>query len=106
MMAYVGLKVSSVEVVNNTSLFIMPMVLIANTFVVRDNLPDRLRTFADWNLVSALASVRELFGNTGSLAAPKAWPLQSPVLYTPISVVGSLLVLPLSIRQFGKTASH
>ncbi len=108
-MAYVGLKVSSVEVVNNASfMFIMPMVFIANTFVASNNLPGPLRTFAEWNPVSALAqAVRELFGNTGSLPVPDAWPLQNPVLYTLLSVVAILIVfVPLSIRQFGKTAAR
>jgi ABC-2 type transport system permease protein len=108
-MAYVGLKVSSVEVVNNASfMFIMPMVFIANTYVASDNLPGPLRTFAEWNPVSALAqAVRELFGNTGSLPVADAWPLQNPVLYTLISILVILMVfVPLSVRQFGKAAAR
>src|ERR671918_879676 len=39
-MAFVGLKVSSLEVVQNASfMFIMPMTFIANTFVQADRLP-------------------------------------------------------------------
>jgi ABC-2 type transport system permease protein len=108
-MAYVGLKVSSVEVVNNASfMFIMPLVFIANTFVASDNLPGPLKAFAEWNPVSALAqAVREAFGNTGSLPAPKVWSLEHPVAYTLISVAAILLVfIPLSIRQYGKAASR
>jgi ABC-2 type transport system permease protein len=83
-MAYVGLKVSSVEVVNNASfIFIFPMTFIANTFVRSDLLPGPLRTFAEWNPVSSLAqAVREAFGNTGSLPHPDAWSLDNPVAYT------------------------
>jgi ABC-type multidrug transport system permease subunit len=107
-MAYVGLKVSSVEVVNNASfMFIMPLVFVSNSFVPSDNLPGPLKAFAEWNPVSALAqAVRELFGNTGAPPAD-VWSLQNPVAYTLICVVGILLVfVPLSIRQYGKTAAR
>ncbi len=107
-MAYVGLKVSSVEVVNNASfMFIMPLVFVSNSFVPSDNLAAPLKAFAEWNPVSALAqAVRELFGNTGTPPAD-VWSLQNPVAYTLICVVGILLVfVPLSIRQYGKTAAR
>ncbi len=49
-MAYVGLKVGTVEIVNNVSfMFIMPLTFIANTFVWTDRLPGPLQTFAEWN---------------------------------------------------------
>src|ERR687896_1285274 len=87
-MALVGLKVSSVEVVQNASfMFIFPMTFIANTFVRQDLLPGVLRTFAEWNPVSAVAqAVREAFGNTGSLPEPSVWSLANPVAYTLIWV--------------------
>ena len=108
-MAYVGLKVSSVEVVNNASfMFIMPLVFISNTYVLSDNLPGPLQTFAEWNPISALAhAVRELFGNTGTLPTPDSWPLQNPVAYSLISVVAILAVfIPLSMRQYRKAAAR
>ena len=47
-MAYVGLKVSSVEVVNNASfMFIFPLSFIANTFVDSTRLPGPLRVAAE-----------------------------------------------------------
>ena len=108
-MAYVGLKVSSVEVVNNASfMFIMPMTFIANTFVWSDSLPGPLQTFAEWNPVSSVAqAAREAFGNTGSLPTPDVWSLENPVLYT-IICVGIILSIfvPLSIRQYKKTATR
>ena len=108
-MAYVGLKVSSVEVVNNASfMFIFPMTFIANTFVRAELLPGPLRTFAEWNPVSAVAqAVREAFGNTGSAAPPDAWSLQHPVAYALIWV-GIILAIfvPLSIRQYTKSANR
>jgi ABC transporter DrrB family efflux protein len=108
-MAYVGLKVSSVEVVQNASfMFIFPMTFIANTFVNERDLPGVLRTFAEWNPVSAVAQgVREAFGNTGSLPEPEVWSLANPVLYT-IIWVGIILAIfiPLSVRQYNKAASR
>jgi ABC-2 type transport system permease protein len=108
-MAYVGLKVSSVEVVNNASfMFIFPMTFIANTFVQSDRLPSPLQTFAEWNPVSSLAqAVREAFGNTGDLPRPDAWSLDNPIAYTLIWV-GIILAIfvPLSIRQYKKAATR
>jgi ABC-2 type transport system permease protein len=107
-MAYVGLKVPSVEVVNNASfMFIFPLTFIANTFVVSDNLPGPLRVFAEWNPVSSLAqSVREAFGNTVDLPTPDVWSLQNPVAYT-IIWVGIILAIfvPLSVRQYNKATT-
>jgi ABC-2 type transport system permease protein len=108
-MAYVGLKVSSVEVVQNASfMFIFPLTFVANTFVVQTALPGPLRTFAEWNPVSAVAqAVREAFGNTGSLPEPDVWSLAHPVAYTAIWVVIILAVfVPLSVRQYKKAASR
>jgi ABC-2 type transport system permease protein len=108
-MAYVGLKVSSVEVVQNASfMFIFPLTFVANTFVRQDLLPGPLQTFAEWNPVSAVAqAVREAFGNTGTLPEPDVWSLAHPVAYTFIWVVIILAVfVPLSVRQFRKAASR
>ncbi len=106
-MAYVGLKVANVEVVNNASfMFIMPMTFIANTFVLSDRLPGPLQTFAEWNPVSSVAqAAREAFGNTGP--QPDVWSLNHPVAYT-IICVGIILAIfiPLSVRQYNKAASR
>jgi ABC-2 type transport system permease protein len=108
-LAYVGLKVGKVEVVNNASfMFIFPMTFIANTFVRGDFLPGPLRSFANWNPVSAVAQgVREAFGNTGNLPKPKVWSLDNPVLYTLIWVAAILAIfVPLSVRQYKRSASR
>jgi ABC-2 type transport system permease protein len=108
-MAYVGLKVSSLEVFQNASfMFIMPMTFIANTFVRVESLPGPLQTFAEWNPVSAVAqAVREAFGNLGTNPPPDAWSLQNPVVYTLIWV-GIILAIfiPLSVRQYRKAATR
>jgi ABC-2 type transport system permease protein len=108
-MAFVGLRVASVEVVNNASfMFIFPMTFVANTFVRSDALPGPLKTFAEWNPVSAVTQgVREAFGNTGNLPVPDAWSLRNPVVYTLIWVAIILAVfVPLSVRQYNKAASR
>jgi ABC-2 type transport system permease protein len=107
-MALVGLKVSSVEVVQNASfMFIFPVTFIANTFVEIQHLPGPLKVFAEWNPVSSAAqAVREAFGNTGA-PPPDVWSLQNPFLYTLIWI-GIILAIfiPLSVRQYRKAASR
>lgn len=108
-MAYVGLVVPSVEVVNNASfLVIFPLTFIANTFVLVERLPGPLRTFAEWNPLSAVThSARVLFGNVPpNLPPPTVWSLRHPVLYTLIWV-GIILVVfvPLSTSRYKRAAT-
>ena len=108
-MAYVGLKVSGVEVVQNASfMFIMPMTFVSNAFVPGNDLPGPLQTFSDWNPVSAVAQgAREAFGNLGTMPVPDSWALQNPVWYTLIWVLLIMAVfVPLSVRQYKKAASR
>ena len=52
-------------------------------------------------------AARELFGNLGPDAAPDAWSLQHPVIYTLIWVVILIGIFgPLSIRKYQRTASR
>ncbi|TYP86257.1 ABC transporter permease [Blastococcus xanthinilyticus] len=110
LMALVGLLVRTPEVVNNASfIVIFPLTFVANTFVPLETFPSVLRTFAEWNPVSAVVqAARNLFGNTSDqVPVPDAWSLQNPVLYTLIWVVVILAVfVPLSVRQFRRTASR
>jgi len=103
-MALVGLIVPSVEVINNASfMVIFPLTFIANTFVPVETLPPVLKTFAEWNPVSAVTqATRELFGNIPpETPEPTVWPLQNPVLYTLIWVVLFIAIFaPLSIRRY------
>jgi ABC-2 type transport system permease protein len=109
-MAYVGLIVPSVEVVNNASfMVIFPLTFIANTFVQSEALPGPLRTFAEWNPISALAqSVRELFGNVpAGMPVPDAWSLRHPILYTLIWVVVIVAVfMPVAVRLYQRTSTR
>jgi ABC-2 type transport system permease protein len=108
-MAYFGLKVSSLEVFQNASfMFIMPVTFVAGTFVNPATLPGPLQTFAYWNPVTAVAqAAREAFGNAGTVPVPDVWSLQNPVLYTLIWVVIILAIfIPLSVRQYEKSATR
>ena len=107
-MAYVGLKVPSVEVVQNASfMFIFPLTFVANTFVDSSQLPGPLQTFAEWNPVSSVAqAAREAFGNTGGLPEPTVWSLANPVFYSLIWIGIILAVfIPLSVRQYKKATT-
>jgi len=100
-MAYVGLIVPTPEVVNNASfMVIFPVTFVANTFVPAQNLPSVLRTFAEWNPVSAVAqAARELFGNAAATSG--AWSMEHPALYALIWVGIILAVfVPLSVRRY------
>ncbi len=105
-MAYVGLLVPSVEVINNAAFMVMfPLTFIANTFVPAENLPTPLRVFAEWNPVSAITqAARELFGNIpAGTPEPTVWPLRNPVIYTLIWVVVIIAIFaPLSVRMYTK----
>ncbi|WP_338749072.1 ABC transporter permease [Janibacter alittae] len=117
-MAFVGLKVRTPEVVGNASfIVIFPLTFIANTFVPSENLPSVLRTFAGWNPVSTLAhAARDNFGNLDALAAQGmsgqaardaaeyTWALQHAEIYTLAWVLLILVVfVPLSIRTYQRT---
>ena len=107
-MAYVGLMVPSVEVVNNAAtMVIFPLTFIANTFVPADNLPTLLRIFAEWNPVSAVTqAARELFGNIPpGTPEPAVWSLANPVAYTLLWVVIIIAVFaPLAVRRYSKVS--
>jgi ABC transporter DrrB family efflux protein len=109
-MALVGLLVRTPEVVNNASfIVIFPLTFVASTFVPLETFPSVLRTFAEWNPVSAVAqAARELFGNFPAGApVPDAWSLQNPVLYTVIWTALILVVfVPLSVRLYQRTATR
>ncbi|MCL8026662.1 ABC transporter permease [Nocardioides bruguierae] len=108
-MAYVGLLVPSVEVINNASfIVIMPLTFVSNAFVPLESFSGVLRQFVLWNPVSALTQAsRELFGNTSPASAPDAWSMQHPALYTLLWVVLILVVfVPLSVNRYRRATSR
>ena len=109
-MAWIALLVPSPEVINNASfMVIFPLTFVANTFVPSDDLPGPLRTFAEWNPVSAVTqAARELFGNIPpGTPSPTAWSLQNPVLYTLIWVVVTVAIFaPLSVSRYQRASTR
>ena len=108
-MAYVGLLVPSVEVVNNASfIVIFPLTFVSNAFVPLTSFDGVLRTFVEWNPVSTVTQAcRELFGNTDpSIAVPDSWAMQNPVVYSLIwAAVIVAIFAPFSARQFRLSTS-
>jgi ABC-2 type transport system permease protein len=108
-MAYVGLLVPSVEVVNNASfIVIMPLTFVSNAFVYEGSFSGVLRTFVEWNPVSTVAlACRDLFGNLDpTVEIPDAWSMQHPVIYSLLWAVAIVAVFaPLSIRQYRLSTS-
>ena len=94
-MAMMGLLAPSPEVVNNAAfVVIFPLTFVANTFVPIVTLPGPLRTFAEWNPVSAVTqAARELFGNIPPGTPAPGWALQHPVTYTLIWCLAILVDL-------------
>jgi ABC transporter DrrB family efflux protein len=106
-MAYVGLIVPSVEVVNNASfIVIFPLTFVSNAFVPQESFSGVLQTFVEWNPVSTVTlACRQLFGNIDpTVPVPDSWSMQNPVLYTLLWVVAIVAVFaPLSVRQYRRS---
>src|SRR5690606_7861343 len=103
-MAWIGLIVPSVDVINNASfIVIMPLTFVSNAFVPLESFPGFLRPFVEWNPVSAVTqAVRELFGNLpDGHRAPDVWSMQHPVVYTLGWVVLIMVIfVPLSVQAY------
>jgi ABC-2 type transport system permease protein len=108
-MAFVGLIVPSVEVVNNASfVVIFPLTFIANTFVPTNKFPAVLKWVANWNPVSALTQAcRNLFGNGNGESPGKYWSLEHPEIYTLLWIALILVVfIPLSVNRYKRATSR
>lgn len=98
----IGLVVKNEETADQLGPLILPITMIANTFVPTGGMPSWLRVISDWNPVSStVAACRQLWGDAGAATAHTALPLEHPVL---ASLAWSLLMLavfvPLSVRRF------
>ncbi|MYZ37551.1 MULTISPECIES: ABC transporter permease [unclassified Streptomyces] len=96
-----GLLIRNEEVAGQlgAATFVLP--LLSNAYIPTAGLPDWLRTVAEWNPISALATaVRVLCGDTVPTAGA-AWPVAHPVAG---SVLWSLALLvlfaPLAVRRY------
>ena len=111
-MAYVGLLIPSVEVINNASfIVIFPLTFVANTFVPLGTLPGPVRVFAEWNPVSAVTqAARELFGNIDpnpTAYVSTAWSLAAPAaLHADLGRGIVAVFAPLAGAQYQRAASR
>jgi ABC transporter DrrB family efflux protein len=99
----VGSAMRSVEAVQGVMFTaIFPLTFVANTFAPTENMPEPLRTIAEWNPISALVqAVRVLWGNGPAASADAAWPLQHPEVATLIwTILITAVMAPLSLRAF------
>jgi ABC-2 type transport system permease protein len=110
--ALVGMAAGSVEVAQSAGfIWMFPVTFISSAFVSQNTLPGPLKTFAEWNPVTAVAdSARDLFHNTGAatgiLARGNSWPAQNATLYAVLWFVGILAVfVPLAVAKYRKVAS-
>ncbi|MFF4775502.1 ABC transporter permease [Microtetraspora fusca] len=83
---------------------LMPLTMLANTFVSPELMPGWMGALSEWNPLSAtVAACRELFGNPGwggdSWAAAHALPL---AVAWPVAL--TLVFLPLSARRYRRLA--
>jgi ABC-2 type transport system permease protein len=97
---YMGLRVRSPETAGNLWALLFPITMLANTFVLPDQMPGWLGAIADWNPMSAtVTATRDLFGNPG--ATGDSWVAENALL---MAVVWPLIIvaifLPLAVRRY------
>jgi ABC-type multidrug transport system permease subunit len=103
--SFIGLAVRSPDAVMGVIFVtLLPLTFVANTFAPVAGMPPVVRTFAEWNPISAITSaVRELFGNPGG-SPPTAWPLEHAV---PVAFSWCFLLVvvfaPLAIHRYRKS---
>ncbi|RZQ65122.1 ABC transporter permease [Amycolatopsis suaedae] len=100
--ALVGLMARSVEVAQSAGLMWMfPASFISSAFVPVQNLPEFMRTIANWNPFTAVINAtRDLFGNRFG-EPPTGWPAENAVLYSILCCVGIIAVFaPLATMRY------
>ncbi|MGR4884491.1 ABC transporter permease [Streptomyces sp. LARHCF249] len=102
---YLGLVSRSEEAAGQlgSATFVLPM--LSSAYLPTAGLPGWLRTVAEWNPISAVATgVRELCGNAGAEdVAGAAWPAAHPVAGAVVwSLVLLALFVPLATRRFAR----
>ncbi|MEW2072731.1 ABC transporter permease [Streptomyces sp. NPDC017966] len=100
---YLGLLTRNEEAAGQLggATFLLP--LLSSAYIPTAGLPDGLRTVAEWNPISAVATaLRDLFGNA-SVPDGAAWPVAHPVAGS-LGWCAVLLVVfvPLAVRQYGR----
>ncbi|MEV5365881.1 ABC transporter permease [Streptomyces cellulosae] len=102
---YLGLLTRNEEAAGQLggATFLLP--LLSSAYIPTAGLPDGVRTAAEWNPISAVATaLRDLFGN-GPVPEGAAWPMAHPVAGS-LAWCAVLLAafVPLAVRQYAKGA--
>jgi ABC-2 type transport system permease protein len=99
--AFLGLLIRDEEIAGQLGSVTFVLPLLSSAYIPTEGLPGRLRTVAEWNPISAVATaVRDLFGN-GAPAAGSAWPLAHPVAGSVLwSAALLVLFVPLAVRRY------
>jgi ABC transporter DrrB family efflux protein len=103
--ACLGLVSKGPESAQSVGLLILfPLAFVSNAMVPTQHMPGWLRTIADWNPVSAVASaLRHLWGNPNPSGTIQAWPMQHPVEAALLWSVAILVVFaPLAVHLYRK----
>ena len=87
---------------------LFPLAIVSNALVPTQRMPPVLRTVADWNPVSAVASAaRNLWQNPNPSATIHAWPMQHPLTASLVWSVGLLAVFaPLATHLYRRRTSN
>ncbi|GAA1479918.1 ABC transporter permease [Gordonia sinesedis] len=106
-----GLAAPNVEVAQSIGfLWMFPVTFLSSAFIAASSLPGPLRVIAEWNPVTAVATMaRERFGNQAppDFPAPTGWVAEHATAY---SVGASVLILvvcvPLSLLLYRRSANR
>ncbi|WP_329061180.1 ABC transporter permease [Streptomyces sp. NBC_01429] len=103
--ATIGLMARSVEVAQSAGLiWLFPVTFVSSSFVSTATMPGPLRTVAEWNPISAVATaVRRLFGNPppGGIPVGDAWPVVHALPYALLSATAiTAAFMLLALRRF------
>lgn len=107
--ALIGVSVRSPEAAAGAgTVWLFPVIYLSNAVVPVSGLPDWLKLFAEWNLVSAAATTcRKLFGNPTLSGTGHVWPSDHPVA---ASLMWSLAIIlasaPVAVWKFMRVASR
>ena len=106
--AWAGMLVKDPEAAQAIGFIVfLPISFVSNTFVPTQSMPSWIRTIAEWNPVSAVASsCRALIGNPNPSTAIHVWPMQHPELATEAWSLGLIVIFaPLAVHLYGRKSS-
>jgi ABC-2 type transport system permease protein len=109
--AFIGLLCRTVEVAQSAGLiWLFPVTFISSAFVSAASLPGPLKTFAEWNPVTAVAAAsRDLFGNVAPEGFPPetGWPAEHAAFYAVVSSIAIIAIFaPLAVARYRRVASR